>query len=231
MPTTLIFIGMACGALLAAIGLTLWGSPRQVPRLSYAVNAIRLLAGVFLLIGALFAWPLTSISYPIVIAALAALPGIPRQHHSHWSDILLILPILILAGVGLFWGMTSAGIEMETNGLSITVAELAIIACSGLGIRALGQGWKKVIASLPQTDEFTLFAAATYGLLTILTSSTALTNLWQQGAVWQGSIYESRLTGAWLTWSAVWLSPRSPRWLRATLMSVALLLLIILITR
>lgn len=228
MSIALIFIGMACGALLATAGLTIWGSPRQVSRLPQAVRAIRWLTGVFLLLGALFAWPRTPITYPILIAALAATPGIHRRHHSHWSDVMLILPTLILIGASLLWRSTSTEIETGTDSSSITVAELTIIVCGGLGMRVLGQNLRKATASLPHTEESILPTAVTYGLLTLLTSSTTLTNLWQRGELWQGTVYEGRLAGAWLAWSAVWFSPRRPLWLRAALTTVAALLLIVL---
>ncbi|MCP4542096.1 MAG: hypothetical protein GY832_33640 [Chloroflexi bacterium] len=228
MTTALIFTGMSCGALLVAIGLTLWGSPRQVPRLSHAVRAICWLAGIFLLIGALSAWPLTPISYPILITALAVFPGIQRRHHSHWSDLLLILPPLILAGISLFWGVTSAEIKMETDSFSISVAELTAIVCGGFGVRALGQSLRKITAPLSHSEKFVTPAAVTYALLTLLTSSTTLTNLWQQGTMWKGTVYEGRLAGAWLAWSATWFGPRRPLWLRAILTIIATSLLIIL---
>jgi hypothetical protein len=224
----LIFTGMACGALLATAGLTIWGSPRQVPRLPQAVHAVRWLTGVFLLLGALFAWPHTPIAYPVLITALAVIPGIHRRHHSHRSDIMLILPPLILAGASLFWGSAPTGIETGTDSSSITVAELTIIVCGGLGMRVLGQSLKKVVGALPHAEESILPTAVTYGLLTLLTSSMTLVNLWQRGALWRGTVYEGRLSGAWLAWSVVWFSPRRPLWLRATLTTVATLLLITL---
>lgn len=228
MSSALSFAGMACGAMLAAIGLTLWGSSRQVSRLSHAVRAIRWLAGGLFLIGALFAWRLPSILSPILMAALAAPPGIRRRHHSHWSDVMLILPPLVLAGISLFWGSTSAGIEMETNSFLVTLTELAVVVCGGLGARALGQSFSDVAAPPPHGEEFPLPAAVTYTLLTLLASGTALANLWQRGAMWEGTVYEGRLAGAWLAWSAARFSPRRPLWLRAVLTIVAALLLIIL---
>ncbi|MEE8392058.1 MAG: hypothetical protein V3S14_14860 [Anaerolineae bacterium] len=228
MPAPLILTGMACGALLTVIGLTLWGASRQVPRLSHAVRAIRWLAGVLLLIGTLFAFQSTPIAYPILMAALAAPPGSRRRRPPHRSDVLLILPSLILAGASLFWGSTSIGIKVETSSFSISLTELAIVICGGLGTRALGQSLSDVAAPPSHTKESTLPAAATCALLTLLMGSTALVNLWQRGAMWEGSVYEGRLAGAWLAWSATWLSPRRPQWLRAVLTTVAALLLIIL---
>ncbi len=228
MTTALIFAGMACGAQLAAIGLTLWGSPRQLPRLPHAVRAVRWLAGILLLVGALSAWPLTSIAYPILIAALAAFPEIRYRQGSHWSDILLILPTLILNGISLFYGVKSTGIEMEIGSFLTIAVELTAVICGGLGMRALGQSLRTIAAPPSYTEEFVLPAAVTYTLLTLLVTGTTLTNLWQRGAMWQGTIYEGRLAGAWLAWSAVWFSPRRPLWLRATLTTIATLLLVVL---
>lgn len=239
MPTALIFTGMACGALLAATGLTLWDGSRQVPRLSRAVRAVRWLAGALLLVGALFAWPLTPISYPILMAAIIAPPETRRRHHSHWSNVMLVLPALILAGASMFWGSTFVGtfvgtfvrVEIETSNFLVAVPELAVVVCGGLGARALGQSLRDVAAPPPHAEELALPTAITYALLTLLVSSTALVNLWQRGAIWGGTLYQSGeggLAGAWLAWSAVWLIPRRPRWLRAILTTVAASLLIAL---
>jgi hypothetical protein len=227
--TALILTGMACGALLAATGLTLWGAPRQVPRLSLAVRTIRWLAGALLLVGVLFVWRFTPVSYPILMAALAAPPG-SRRRHTHWSDAISVLPTLILAGVSLFWGTRPVGIETHTHtsALSVSVTEWVTVVCGGLGMRALGQSLSNVATPPSHTEGATRCATITHVLLTLVVSGTALMNLWQRGTLWGETVYESRLAGAWLAWNAVWLSPHRPLWLHAVLMTVAALLLIVL---
>ena len=232
-PTALVFTGMACGALLAAAGLALWGGPRQMSRLPLATRAIRWLAEAFLLIGVLFAWLgegdpsfSTPTSRLILMAALAAPPEPHRRHYSYWDNVILILPALVLAGASLFWRSEPVGIEMSS--LPVVVVEVAVVVCSGLGARALGQGLSEVIASSPHVERPPLPTATTYALLTLLVGGTVLVNLWQRGSVWGGTTYEGGLAGAWLAWSAVWLSPRRPLWLRAVLTTTAALLLIVL---
>jgi hypothetical protein len=103
---------------------------------------------------------------------------------------------------------------------------LTAVVCGGLGMRALGQSLRKVAAPLPHTEQSAPSAAITYALLTLLASGTALINLWQQGAMWKGTVFEGRLAAVWLAWSAIWFSPRRPLWLRAALTTIATLLLV-----
>ena len=226
MPTAVIFTGLACGTLLAAAGLALWGIFRQVPGLSHAVRAIGWLAGVLLLIGTLFAWQGDhSISTPtlrlILIAALAAPSGIHRQYLSPWSSIMLILPALILAWAGLLWA--SRPVAGEFGSPLVLPVELAIVVCGGLGARVLGEALSTIAA---QTSHSERLITATYVLLTLLVGGTALVNLWQRGTVWGGTTSEGGLAGTWLAWSTTRLGPRQHPRLRAGLTVVAASLLI-----
>ena len=247
MPIALILSGMACGALLTTAGLALWGSFRQVPRLTHAVSATRWLAGVLLLIGALFAchqnghftkliaWQgnrgiPTPIARLILMAALAALPGIQRSHHrrSHRGNLVSILPALVLVGVSLFWKPGLDGAGVETSSLPVMLMELAITTSAGLGAQALSQSLGEIISPPPHVEGPALSTSVTYALLTLLVSGVALVNLWQRGSVEGKTVYESGLAGAWLAWSAVWLIPRRSLWLQSVLMSTAASVLIIL---
>ncbi len=236
MPTALIFSGMACGALLTTAGLALWGSFRQTPRLTHAVRATRWLAAVLLLIGTLFAWQgnrsvSTTTARLILMAALAALPGIYRSHrhrHSRRGDLISLLPALVLVGVSLFWQPGSDGTGIETSSLPVMMMELAITISAGLGAQALSQSLGKIITPPPHIEEPALSSAVTYTLLTLLVSGVALVNLWQRGSVGGETVYEGGLAGAWLAWSAVWLIPRRPPWLRTALMATATAALIVL---
>jgi hypothetical protein len=233
-PMTLICTGMACGALLATIGLMLWGSSRPVPRLSHAVRATRWLAGALLLVGTLYAWLLDhSLSAPAarfaLMGALAALPEIRRRSslQAHPDNALLILPALILVGGSLSWKAESGG--SEPGDLPATLVVLALTVCGGLGARALGQRLSQISTQCPPVEEPPRSAAAAYALLTLVAGGTALVSLLRQGAVWSSSADEGRLASAWLAWSAVWAGPRQPAWLRALLMTIAALLLIVLV--
>lgn len=238
MPVIMIFTGLACGTLLAAVGLTLWDSFRRVPGLSRAVRAIGWLAGAFLLIGALLAWPRDrSFSAPaprlILMAALAAPPGTHRRRNAPWSNVMLILPALVLAGGGLLW--SPRPVETEVGRLPVALMELALLICGGLGARALGKALSEITTSTSHVKWPALGQvegpAAAYVLLTLLVGGTALVNLWQRGTVWGGTAGEGGLAGSWLAWGAAWLGPRQHPRLRTVLIVVAALLLITTVLR
>jgi len=221
-----VFTGLACGALLAAVGLALWGGLRKMPGFSRAVEVTGWLAGALLLIGALLAWqeyrsPCVPIVRLSLMAALAAPPGIRHRHHSSRAIVMLILPALVLSGDGLFWSLET--VEAEPGRLLVAPVELTILVCGGLGARALGEALSEVATATPQIE---WPCTATYALLTLLMGGTALMNLWQRGSVWGGTASESGLAGAWLAWNAARLAPRQPARLRAGLTVVAALLLI-----
>lgn len=226
MLTAVISTGLACGMLLAAVGLTLWGGFRQTPGLPQAVQAVGWLAGATLLVGALLAWrgdycPPAPTLRLILMAALAAPPGIRRWQLSPWSNVMLILPALILAGSGLFLTSTSTGAEIGSP--TITPMEMVVVACGGLAARALGEALGEMVAP---TQQVGWTSTAAYALLTLLVSGTTLVNLWQRGAMWRGSANEGGLAGAWLVWSAVWLTPPQRSRQRAGLIIVAATLLV-----
>ena len=232
---TVIFTGLACGTLLAAVGLVLWKGFQQTPGLSHAVQVVGWLAGGLLLIGAVLAWRGDhSLSAPplrlVLMAAMAAPPQIRHRRNapssSPWGNVMLILPALMLAGTGLFWISGSIGADgTEMSGPPVTLVELAAAFCGGLGARALGEALSEIAASTPQVE---WPSAAAYTLLTLLAGGTALVNLWQRGSVWGGTASEGGIAEAWLAWSAAWLGPRQPPRLRAALTAVAASLLIVL---
>lgn len=240
MPTAVILPGLACGVLLAAAGLGLWDGLRRAPGLSRAVDVNRWLAGVLLLAGALLAWrgahsppapALSSVEGPalhlILMAALAAPPlptGARRRRPAPWSDAIRILPALALAGAGLLW--TSAPIGAGAGNPSLALVEpLGVVVCAGFGARALAQALSEIADPAPH---LAWPSAVAYVLLTLLVGGTALVNLWQRGAVWDGTAGQSGLAGAWLAWCAARLGPRQPARLRAGLITGAALLLIVL---
>jgi hypothetical protein len=162
------------------------------------------------------------------MAAVAAPPGISGSRHSHsrsrshWSHIALLLPALVVASIGLLWAEVSASVDVTSP--LVTPRELTILLCGGLGVRALGHRLSELVDAAPQAKAPSLEAA--YALLTILMGSTSLVNLCQRGVVWSGTTAEGELGGAWLAWSAAWLGPRQPSWLRALLTVAASISLI-----
>lgn len=227
MQPGVILIGLACGALLAAVGLTLWDGLRQMPGISRSAWVLGWVAAALLLIGALLIWqgdhgvPALRL---ILMAALAAPPGLRRRRPSHWSNVMFILPALALAGAGFF--LISKPVADEAVSLPVRPVEIAIVVCGGLGARALGKALS-VIATPLSTPELGAFAV-TYTLLTLLVGGTALANLWQRGTMWGESASEAGLAAVWLAWSAAWLGLRQHPRLRAGLIVVAAALFIVL---
>jgi hypothetical protein len=264
MSALAILVGVGSGALLAAIGLVLWGHRRRPLEAARAVAAVQWLAAALLLIGAVLAWTRDAgatapVSRLILMAALAAAPDIRRRPLDRRRTI-LILPALVLAGVGLFHVASSAA---ATGQAALQPVALGITVCGGLGARALGHAlyWAVSPAShvhSPAPDssresgtdsgEGTLSpsspvagegpevpvesaSAITYALLTLLVSGMAIVRLWKQGTVSGATASTGGLAGVWLAWSAAWLGPRQPLRLRALLITIAASSLIILAAR
>jgi hypothetical protein len=254
MPALVILVGVGCGALLAAIGLVLWGHSRRPLEIARAVVAVRWLAGALLLAGAVLAWmgepaPAGPVPQLILMAALATLPDI-RPRPLDRRGTLLILPALVLAGTGLTYIASSAA---ATGQVSLTPIALSTTICGGLGARALGQAlyWAAAPIRELSTENGTEpgeetpppspsgggegpgvqdegAPAVTYALLTLLVGGVAIVHLWTRGTVSGGTTGEGGLAGVWLAWSAAWLGPRRPSRLRAILIVVAASSLILL---
>lgn len=264
MPALAILVGVGSGTLLAAIGLVLWGHRRRPLEVARAVVAVRWLAAALLLVGAALAWTggagaAAPVSRLILMAALAAAPDIRRRPLDRRSTI-LILPALILAGIGLLYVASSAA---ATGQPALQPVALGITICGGLGARALGHAlyWAVALAShvhppapdssresgtdsgeetlppsLPAAGEgpevqVESASAVTYALLTLLVGGMAIVRLWKQGTVSGATASAGGLAGVWLAWSAAWLGPRQSLRLRALLIIVAASSLIILAAR
>ena len=216
---TTIFVGLACGTLLTAVGLAAWNSFPHLPVLSRAARAVGWLAGALLLIGALFAWPGSALAFRLILmAALAAPPH--RRRDAPWNDVLLLLPALALAGGGLLYSLEH--VQPEVGSHPATPVEIALLICGGLGARALGEALSNVAASTSPAEPSSL----AYVLLTLLVGGAALASLWQRGTVWAGAANEGALAASWLAWSAARLGPRQHHRLRAGLTIVAASLLV-----
>jgi len=208
--------------------LTLWHCTRPMPRILRAVHVIRWAAGALLSVGALVWWqgshnPCTPALQLILMATLAAPPGIDGRTVPRRSHALLILPTLALAGAGLFW--ISAPSAPSTGNTPMAPLGLAVTVCGGLGARAASLALSEVVTSAPHVE---WPATAAFALLTLVAGSAALVNVWQRGTVWNGAGTGSGLAGAWLAWAAAWIGRRQPRWLRAGLTLVAAVSLIVL---
>jgi hypothetical protein len=132
-----------------------------------------------------------------------------------------VLPPLVLAGIGL---VLVAG-PARIGGDAITLVSLAPAIYGGLAARTLGEALSALAS--PAAPMSRLFDAL-YLLLTLAAGAITLTTLWQRGVVWEDDPAESGLLGAWLVWSAAWLSPREHPRQRASLIAVATSLLILL---
>lgn len=225
MPFAVVLTGLACGVLLAAAGLAVWGGFRQEIGVWRALRPLRWLAG-FLLLGGILAGRLQSgvstlDTRPLVLAAAAALPLRDRLDRTPWSNVPALLPGLVLAGAGL--------LEVTVP----TVARAAGLLCAGAGLGCLvaacgvvgAQALSEALADLLTPDRPAMWRAP-YVVLTLLVGGSVLVNLWQRGSLQAGAQGEAVLAAAWLMWGAAWLVPqRYPR-LKPALVSTAALALV-----
>jgi hypothetical protein len=243
---------LACGLLVAAAGIDLWSGFREGPDLSPAASIAAWVAASALLMGALLAWggklpTLESLVQPldmslwegpvlpmVLMAALAVPFG--RQTGSEvetgWKAscgrAVVYFPALLLTLAVLMQVLTPTVGVLDADW--VTPLRFSIAVCAGLSARALGQALR-VIVDGPGCADWPRELA--YGLLTFVSGSAALVNLWQRGIVWGGSspVVQGGLAGAWLVWTADWLAPRRRPKLRAVLTGLAALLLIVVAIR
>ena len=229
MPPVVAFSGLACGMLLVAFGVTVWDAYRQSPELHHAVQVVGWLAGAALSAGALLAWRHdVTLAAPVqrllLMAAIASPQRALHRHASPWQGALRIVPALLLAGAGLFLNVRP--VSAEAGGVSFGpsgFAALAVIACGGMGTRALAEALSGIISATPPTG---WTASGAYAALTLLVSGLALTYLWRRGTVWGETTSVAVLAGAWLAWSAAVIGRRLPSRPRNGLLVAAALLLL-----
>jgi hypothetical protein len=216
-----ILAGLACGVLLAAIGLTIWGEFRQAPGLSRTVYVVRWVAWVSLLFAAgwlLSQGTLTLSEFGPRLVVMAAVAAVPSPCLSSWDTIVRALPPLLLVGAALFWPFESAG--NDANPLPVESVELIAIFCGGLGAQALGRILDVFKGKAEEPSP------VAYTLLTLMVGGMALVSLWQRGSVGRGATIEGMLAIAWLVWSAARVKLNMFRWLRAGLIIVAASMLV-----
>jgi len=241
-----ILVGLASGLLAAALGLALWSGLRGMPHLSRAAGGAAWLAASLLVFGSLLAWgsrlpalegfartlgmppaegPVASL---ILMAALAIPFELGARERAHWTQSLRYVPALLLVGTALV-RMAAADVGAAVDDW-VTPIRFLLTVCAGLGARALGQALRVIAAGNGEMERSRTVA---YGLLTLVSGSAALVNLWQRGTVWAGadSVMRGGIAGAWLAWSADRLASSWHPRLRALLTAAAALLLILVAAR
>jgi hypothetical protein len=219
-------IGLGTGMLLAAVGLAVWNGLQQVKGAPHAIRAISWMASGFLLFALPFLWIEAHSRYWIILhltlmAAIAA--PLTGRDRPGWRNVIAVLPGLVLASAGFLLVVGAALPEPRISELGLV--GLALMVFSGFVARVLGETLVALVS--PDTPPRRLLDAL-YLLLTLLVGANALVSLWRRGVAWEGSGSEGGLIGAWLAWSAAWLSRRWHPRLRAGLIAVAALLLILL---
>lgn len=246
MSAVAILVSLASGMLVAALGIALWSGLRGIRRFSRGAGGAAWLAASLLVFGALLAWGsrlpaleelATTLGMPhaegpvssmILIAALAIPFDSRARKKVDWSQSLLYVPALALAGAALArLGGSGAGDAADDW---VTPIRFSVTVCAGLGARALGQALRVIAAGNGETERAGPLA---YGLLTFVSGSAALVNLWYRGTVWAGvdSVTRGGIAGAWLAWSADRLASSWHPRLRATVTAAAALLLILVAVR
>lgn len=246
MSAVVILVGLGSGMLVAALGLALWSGLRGMPHLSRGAGGAAWLAASLLVFGALLAWgsrlpaleglaktlgmppaagPVASL---ILMAALAIPFELGTRQRPHWAQSLRYVPALLLAWTALV-RMDGADVGSAVDDW-VTPIRFLLTVCAGLGARTLGQALRVIATGNGETERPGTLA---YGLLTLVSGSAALVNLWQRGTVWAGadSVMRGGIAGAWLAWSADRLASSWHPRLRASLTVAAALLLILVAAR
>ena len=166
----------------------------------------------------------TLVLHLILMAAIATPPIGRQRNHLSWRNTVSLLPALALVASSLY---LIAG-DTQAEHSTLTPMRLALVVCGGLAVRVLGEALSMLVnPNVPLSKTFDVL----YLTLTLLVGGRALVNLWQLGAIGRATAAETGLAGVWLAWSAVWLSSREGRWLRAGLIAMAALSLILLLLR
>lgn len=240
-----VLIGVAYGILVASVGVALWSGLRDMPRLSRAADGGAWLAAGLLLLGVLlvwgtglpaFEWLVTFLGEPalegpglsVFLIAALAIPLGERREKPHWSRVFLYLPAVVLAGAAWVWLIWSSGGSLHTDW--ITPLRFLLAVCAGLGARMLGRALQVMAAGIGEAQWSSRLA---FGLLTVVSGSAALMNLWQRGTVWSGvdPVMRGGMASAWLAWSADWLARDRDLRLRAVLTTLATVLLVLVAAR
>lgn len=238
-------IGVAYAILVASVGAALWSGFRDMPRLSRAGDAGAWIAAGLLLLGVLlvwgtglpaFEWLVTFLGEPalegpglsVFLIAALAIPLGEKREEPHWSRVFLYLPAVLLAGAAWVWLIWSSEGGLHTDW--ITPLRFLLAVCAGLGARMLGRALQVMTAGIGEAQ---WSGRLPFGLLTVVSGSAALMNLWQRGTIWTGvnPVIRGGLAAAWLAWAADWLASEKDLRLRAVLTTGATILLVLVAAR
>ena len=245
LPAAIVVV-VAGGMLLAAMGVHLLNGLWERPDLSPLASIAGWAAASVLLIGALLVWggtlpvlesfvpsfDLSAWHGPVLPTVLMAALAIPVGGENDtrgdgrgvvsWTRALHYLPAFALTLALLLQVSSSSASAHDAEW--VTPLRFALAVCAGLGARGLGQALQ-VLAGGGSSSQWP--GTLTYSLLTLVSGSAMVVNLWQQGTVWgrAGPEIQGGLAGAWLVWSAGGLVPGRQSQLRAVLTAVAALLL------
>lgn len=242
MSLVAILVGLGCGMLLAAMSFGLWSSLQEPHGPCRGAHAAAWAAASILVVAALLVWgsglpalealigvvdrqalegPALSL---ILMAALAIPLRLDTPRSAPWSCGMLYLPAGLLASMALVRTVASGVSAPDTDW--VTPIRFSLAVCGGLGARAVGRSLQVMTATVHDAEWPGTLA---YGLTTLVFGSAALVNLWQRGTLWMGanSVLRGGITGAWLAWSASWLTPRRYSRLRVVLVVVAAALLVL----
>jgi hypothetical protein len=220
-------VGIGLGALLTAVGLALWDGFGRVRGVAQAVRAVAWMTCVVLLLAALLLWTQDSrrsaLVPQLIPMSVIAVPLI-RRHASAWRSAAAMLPALILVGISLY--AATGPVQPDAADFEPSLAGLVLVTYAGLVVRVIGEALgTQVDPAIPPSRLFD----ALYAAFTLLIGGNALLSLWQRGVVWEENGTESGLVGAWLAWSAAWLSPLHRPRLRAAFITGAALLWLALV--
>lgn len=236
-----LLVGMGCGMLLVAVSFGLWSDYRGSRAVSRGAQAAAWAAAGVLVVGALLAWgsglpalesligvvdrqPIKGSALSLILMAALAVPvKADAPQKAPWGTALLYLPASLLALAALFEITASDEVLSSTDW--VTPVRFSLAVCGGLGARALGQSLQVIVVGVPYVE---WPGTLTYGLTTMLFGSATMVNLLQRGTPWDGNpMLRGGITGAWLAWTADWLTPRRHLRLRAVLTITAAVLLIV----
>ncbi|MFW6115678.1 MAG: hypothetical protein ACOC7Y_01315 [Chloroflexota bacterium] len=246
MSAVVMVVGLAYATLVAGLCVAVWSGLHGMPRLAESAAGAAWTAAGLLVFGALLAWGsdlpalewlatsvrVGALEGPVLSIILAAGLAIPLRGGSpgepHWSDGLLHVPALILAGTALGCAVGTGGRAMSAEW--ITPMRFLLAVCAGFGARTLGQALRAVAAGMEGAE---WSSELPYGLLTLVAGGGVLVNLWQRGMVWGGAdpVLRAGVAGAWLAWSADWLARSGHPRLRVVLTSAAVVLLVLAAVR
>jgi len=216
--------GLACGTLVAALGLAVWGYVQARPRTIQAAQVDVWLGGVLLAMGTFTAWATHHAVAPAALVGLVAFLAIPFGAARSYQDAkrlsIRLLPALALASAAL---LEATALEGPSPTGMAPIPAIASGLISGLGAQTLGRALGGVAE--PPTETGTGLRIL-YTLLTLALTGGALGLLLRQGSLRTAVALSGLSIGSWLTWTAAALLPARLGRLQNGMIAAAALLLI-----